>query len=494
MNPERFQKLRALFDQALSRPRDEREAFVLEVGGEDPELGDELRLLLEAHREDDVFLETVVDVRDTALQNGEMVGPYRVSGEIGRGGMGVVYLAEDTRLNRPVALKALSPELVSDPKQQQRFRREAMVAAALSHPSIATVYALEEVSGRFYIVSEYVPGPPLREEMASGSGMDPSRVIQIGLQLAGALAAAHERGVVHRDFKPENIVRVDDTRLKIVDFGLAIGPGALAGESRLTLSGTIVGTPTYMSPEQLRGEAVDFRSDIFSFGILLYELATGEHPFGSTTALGTSARILETPPAGIERLRQVCPGLDHIVLRCLEKLPGDRYPATRELVGDLVGLAPDTSRPESASRNAFAGGAASELHPRWWVVHQILVIALYTTMIVLVFVSNAPRSLGLLLGCGFLALGSGIWNGAMRVHLLFTLRFNRKEFGRELRRTVSLMRLVDLAFSLALVAAAGVILPDSQPWAAVFAAVAVCYAVVALIVEPTTVRSVFSAS
>jgi serine/threonine protein kinase len=498
MSSSRFRQLQEVFHAALGHAPEAREAFVREIRENDEALGRELMSLLEAHREGDRFLESGLIEDDVPLLAGQTVGPYRVVNEIGRGGMGVVYLAEDTRLGRRVALKALSPALVSDPRQQERFRREAMVAGSLSHPAIATIYALEEVDGRFFIVSEYVPGEPLRIE-SERAPLPIGRVLDIGLQLADALAAAHEKGVVHRDLKPENILCLDDRRLKIVDFGLALVGGSAPTHPRLTGTGMLVGTPSYMSPEQLCGETVDFRSDLFCLGILLYELLLGQHPFESGTVIGTSARILESDPGGLARLRVSASGLDRVIARCLEKVPDDRFGSAREVVAELQRLKQESS---SAPENAFASGstpahgpekeaAESELRSHWWIVHQVSVVALYMLMIILCFVLNAMYSAPLLIWSAFVALACGIWNGAMRVHLLFTLRFNRGALRKELDRAARLMWPIDLAFSLVLVGVGMNVLPESQPWAAVMAAVGICYGVVFFIVEPTTARSVF---
>ncbi len=222
---------------------------------------------------------------------GRSIGPYRIDREIGRGGMGVVYLAEDTRLHRSVALKALAPALLVDAKQKERLRREARAAASLSHPSIATVYALEEFEGDLYVVSEYVRGGNLRAYLEKGP-LPLATLLEVAVQTAEGLAAAHEKGVIHRDLKPENIVRYEQGNVKILDFWIALLSTPDPGTQRLTEVGTLIGTPAYMAPEQLEGESVDFRSDIFAFGILLYELACGSNPFESQTAISTIARIL----------------------------------------------------------------------------------------------------------------------------------------------------------------------------------------------------------
>jgi len=253
---------------------------------------------------------------------GTVRGPYRVVREIGRGGMGVVYEAEDTRLRRTVALKALPAEYARDPIRRERLTREARAAASLTHPSIATIYALDEIDGSLYLVAELVRGHTLRDELACGP-VPPDRLLPTLVELAAGLAAAHAAGIVHRDFKPENIVRCLDGRVKILDFGLA---RLASNESRLTQTGTTLGTPGYMPPEQLSGQDVDARTDVFAFGVVGWELATGIHPLGASAAdlMARMADMLDGhtgtpvgPPIPV-------PGLEPILRRCLRRNPAER--------------------------------------------------------------------------------------------------------------------------------------------------------------------------
>jgi serine/threonine protein kinase len=287
--PDDWERVTALFTAAMERPPSERDAFLSEACGGDEGLRREVISLLDAHARAGDFLETPVDeaavLRASALGpslEGRVVGPYRVEREIGRGGMGVVYLAEDTRLGRKVALKSLAPGIMSDERRRNRLRREARAAATLSHPGIATVYALEEIEDQLFIATEYVQGRTLRAELGQGS-LPAAAVAEIGVQIARALEAAHASGVVHRDLKPDNVIRTEDGGVKILDFGIAwidqaeAGPGA--EPSRLTESGAVMGTPSYMSPEQIEGAGVDARTDVFSLGVVLYELLCGSNPF-----------------------------------------------------------------------------------------------------------------------------------------------------------------------------------------------------------------------
>ena len=264
---------------------------------------------------------------------GRQIGSYRIAEEIGRGGMGVVYAAEDQRLGRMVAIKALPPEYTRDPARRARLTREARAAAALSHPAIATIYTLEETADGLYIVGELVRGRTLREELGDGP-LPPSRLVPTLLDIAGALDAAHRIGIVHRDLKPENVMRRDDGQIKVLDFGLARwepSPDA-PSMTRLTQDGVAFGTPGYMAPEQLGGGAVDARADLFSFGVVAWELASGEHPFGADPALALSnmAAIMEGRAA---LPGKALAGLDAIVIRCLRAAPADRYGSAAALLG-----------------------------------------------------------------------------------------------------------------------------------------------------------------
>ena len=292
MNPVRWQEINRLFHEALARDAAARDTFLREKTAGDPDLLEQVQTLLKSHYRSAGFLDEpawgiaadLVLGDDGGSLAGKHVGNYHVLKEIGRGGMGVVYSAEDGQLGRTVALKALTPEYTRDPLRRERLRREARAAAALSHPAIATIFALEDIDGELYIVSELVRGRTLREELRDGP-LPASQLVAVLVAIATALAAAHERGIVHRDLKPENIIRRDDGQIKVLDFGLARSPSRRdATSTQLTEDGVVHGTPGYMSPEQLRGAEVDARADIFAFGVLAWELATGEHPFETDSA------------------------------------------------------------------------------------------------------------------------------------------------------------------------------------------------------------------
>jgi len=228
------------------------------------------------------------------LPAGTRLGPYEIVAPIGAGGMGEVYRAHDDRLERDVALKVLPPDSVGDTERLERFVREARVLAALSHPHIVTIYSTEEADGIPFLTMELVQGRPLTELMASG-GLALSRLYELAVPLADAIAAAHDKQVTHRDLKPANIMVSSDGRLKVLDFGLAaIHAPADADQTQMALTqqGAVLGTLPYMSPEQVEGKAVDHRSDIFSLGVILYEMATGQRPFAGESRASLASSIL----------------------------------------------------------------------------------------------------------------------------------------------------------------------------------------------------------
>ncbi len=248
---------------------------------------------------------------DHQLQPGQVVGKYTIVRELGRGGMGRVYLATEQPLGRSVALKALSPELARDPVYRERFRREAKAAAALTHPGICTIYAFEEIDGSLYLASEFVDGRTLREEVESTPRPTVDLIRRTAEDFASALSSAHRQGITHRDLKPENVMRTTDGRLKILDFGLALvetRTGAFASMAgNLTLPRAVVGTPAYMAPEQLKGERADSRTDVFALGVVLYEYACGTHPFHADDIYAIAYRILHNEPTPIGHRRPDLP-------------------------------------------------------------------------------------------------------------------------------------------------------------------------------------------
>jgi serine/threonine-protein kinase len=277
---------------------------------------------------------------------GRTLSHYRILKQLGAGGMGIVYLARDTRLDRAVALKVLPQEFARDATLLARFRREAKTVAALNHPNIATLYSVEEADGVRFLTMELVEGQRLDALLAPG-GLPLPRILDLALPLTDALVAAHEKGIVHRDLKPTNVMVTKDGRVKVLDFGLAklavpggaMDPEATQGAavtSPLTSTGQVVGTVPYMAPEQLRGEAVDARSDLFALGIMLYELVTGQRPFTGKSLSDVTSSILRDAPTPMTALRPGLPrDIARIVGRCLEKAPRERFQTARDVYNEL---------------------------------------------------------------------------------------------------------------------------------------------------------------
>ena len=261
-----------------------------------------------------------------------MLSHYRLVEKIGAGGMGVVYRAHDTRLKRDVAIKVLSPQLISDPQLRRRFRREAQAAAAVTHSNIATIHEIDEANGVTFIVMELVDGRSLRSLIRDGP-LPINDVVRIASELAEGLARAHEARIVHRDLKPDNVLLASDRHVKILDFGLAklledrnaaqhaAASQVPTGTDEVTRQGQIVGTPSYMSPEQARGERADERSDIFSFGVTLYEMVTGKRPFVGRNRIETLAEILHTPAVSAASINTAIPPPPQ---RDPREVPGER--------------------------------------------------------------------------------------------------------------------------------------------------------------------------
>ncbi len=276
--------------------------------------------------------------RRMSLSPGERLGPYEILSTLGAGGMGEVYRARHLKLDREVALKVLPDELADDRQRRSRLEREARAASSLNHPNIVAIYDIAEAGARTYIAMELVAGSTLRQLLADGP-LPIEAVLDLFVQIADALARAHEQRIVHRDLKPENVMVTPEGRVKILDFGLAkpldgMAEGAADAPTvtRLTLEGGAVGTPDYMSPEQASGGIVDARSDQFAFGILLYEVLAGRRPFAGETRSAAVNALLHAPPAPLDKLRPDAPAaLLRIVLRCLEKQPARRFPSSREL-------------------------------------------------------------------------------------------------------------------------------------------------------------------
>jgi serine/threonine-protein kinase len=376
MTPERFQEVARLVGEALDLAPDDRAAFLAEACAGDPALRAEVESLLASslapggwldrdlldwaapllqadppeglggRRRGAGFLEGDALAGAAPLLEGETVaarggagriGPYRLERLLGAGGMGEVWLAHDQRLDRSVALKLLDPDLAADPSSRRRFLREARLASALDHPHVCTIHEVGEADGVAFIAMQYLEGATIKELLADGP-LPVSQWVPLALQVGEALAAAHARGIVHRDVKSSNVAVTTGGQAKVLDFGIAkrLADADAAEATQLTAVGSVLGTPGSMSPEQASGEAVDHRSDVFSLGVVMYEMATGDSPFVGFSRTEVLRAVVAHPhtPA-CERNPAVPAPLSRVIDRALAKTPGERYGAMRELLDDL---------------------------------------------------------------------------------------------------------------------------------------------------------------
>ena len=354
MTPERWQQVKQIFDSALKYRPEQRGAFLSEACSGDEELRSEVESLITSHEKEGSFIDEpayyvaaeMIANEKTELRSGYSIGSYEVISFISRGGMGEVYLAQDKRLNRKVALKLLPDAYTKDNDRLRRFEQEARAASALNHPNIITIYEIFQIDSTHAIATEFVEGETLRQRLAH-SRLSIIEALNIGIQIADALAAAHKAGIIHRDIKPENVMLRPDGYVKVLDFGLAklseqASPAVSTEAPTIqvrTGSGFVLGTAGYMSPEQARGLAVDNRSDIFSLGAVLYEIVARRKPFEGETPTDTLAAILKTEPPPLSHVvPEAPPELVRIVTKSLRKDREERYQVVKDLWLDLKAL------------------------------------------------------------------------------------------------------------------------------------------------------------
>jgi serine/threonine protein kinase/lipopolysaccharide biosynthesis regulator YciM len=343
MSADKWSQVKEILDAAIRRKPEERAAYLDDACDGNADVRNEVESLLSSFGRANGFMESsapesVTEIIET-FTVGQTLGKYEIVSLLGRGGMGEVYLARDLQLRRNVAIKVLPAVVASDRERLRRFEQEAIAASALNHPNILTIHEIGEADGVRYIVSEYVEGQTLRDRMATITVTD---AIDAAIQVSSALKAAHSSGIVHRDIKPENIMARDDGLVKVLDFGLAklteqISPLDAEGATLdhvATQPGTVMGTVTYMSPEQARGQDVDGRTDIWSLGVVLYEMLAGRPPFSGPSAVDTLAAILEKEQPSLSS-SAVSDGTSAVVTRALKKQARDRYQTSDELLRDL---------------------------------------------------------------------------------------------------------------------------------------------------------------
>jgi serine/threonine protein kinase len=363
VTPERWRVVTEIFHAALERPTAERSAYLVEVCAQDPSLRGDVEALLAGDDRADVAGDPLV-TGHAALSPGAVLGPYRVDALLDAGGMGEVYKARDTRLHRDVAIKVLPAHSSADVDARARFEREGRAIASLSHPNICAVFDVGHEAGHDYLVMELLEGDTLNQRLTRGA-FPITAVVDAAVELADALELAHARGLIHRDLKPENIFVTTRGQLKILDFGLAKMVAAVDGPTMqnavVTETAVVVGTIAYMSPEQLRGESLDGRTDLFSLGLVLYELATGQRAFTGATSAVVSAAILGQEPAAPRALRAELPvRLEEAILKLLEKDRVVRCQSAAELRADLMRVRRQMqSESARASAQAGSGGVAA---------------------------------------------------------------------------------------------------------------------------------------
>jgi eukaryotic-like serine/threonine-protein kinase len=388
MKLERWQQVDQVFQSALERAPAERAAFINEACGGDDALRREVEALLAADGEAESFIEApaytvaaplIVGSDPPSLQ-GKSIGHYQIVSLLGKGGMGEVYRARDTRLDRTVALKILPADVAADADRVRRFEREARAASALNHPNILTIYDIGVDDGRHFIAAELVEGVTLRQKL-EGRRLSPAEAVEVAAQVASALDAAHGAGIVHRDIKPENVMVRPDGLVKVLDFGLAklaeaappvVDSQAATLARNSTEEGAVLGTPRYMSPEQARGLKVDARTDVWSLGVLIYEVVAGCRPFSGDTPSDIIAAILEREPPPLSQYASDLPAeLGRIVAKALEKDREVRYQSAKELLADLRRLRRDLD----SAQTGVAGRPPGVVRlPRWLLWISVLVV------------------------------------------------------------------------------------------------------------------------
>ncbi|MCI0618662.1 serine/threonine-protein kinase, partial [bacterium] len=392
MDPERWKRIDEIFHAVLDREPSARAQFLAEACEGDDSLRKELERLIACHeKKSNLFDRPPSDVAAVLLAKQDTymdtISHYRILRKIGRGGMGEVYLAEDTRLNRKVALKLLPLEFTKDKERIRRFEQEARAVSALNHPNILTIHDIGQTESSSFIATEYIDGESLRQRMRV-SKVPLKELLTIMIQIAEALDAAHQAGIIHRDIKPENIMLRKDGYVKVLDFGLAKLTEPATGASDLetlarTQTGVVIGTFRYMSPEQARGLRLDARTDIFSLGVVLYELIAGRSPFEGATFSDVIAAILEKNPPALRAFGEFPEELQWIVTKALAKDADERYQTVKELLTDLKRV---KKRLEIEEQLKYSDRIAQPVAStrKWAVVVSLVLITLAAVILVLV--------------------------------------------------------------------------------------------------------------
>jgi hypothetical protein len=476
MTPQRWSQIKAVFHGALERPAEARAEWLRQECGDDSDLRTEVERLLKSHDTVGPFLEKPAEVTpedvvlagaedDGALWNaGDRVGEFEIVRPLGRGGMGVVYLAIDRRLPRNVALKSLPASLSSNPELRDRLRREALAASKIKDAAVATVYSFEEVDGHLLLATEYLEGQPLRALIDDGP-IDATAARSIALSVARGLRAAHDAGVIHRDLKPENIMVDPGGTAKIVDFGVArlASPNGTR-HTQLTQQGAMIGTPAYMAPELMLGGVPDARTDIFAFGVILHEMLTGRHP------MFAGASAASDPP------------LKRLADRARDPEPARRFASASEVVFALENLA-------TAPVEAETGAAARVRSARyWWDFHQGAAAVSYAVMLIPAWIARGQ--IGGIEGRSFFIATAvaALVASMLRLHLWFMSQQHASELAWARRRSAPWIRLADVMLVVSLVIGAGLVAAQSSI-DVVLLVLAVGVAIAFAFIEPSTARA-----
>ncbi|HKT80369.1 MAG TPA: serine/threonine-protein kinase [Vicinamibacterales bacterium] len=474
MTADEWARVRGLFDRALDEGGENPRAWVERQSHLDERIRNEVIALFEHEAAAGSFLEEPPPFQSPpSLQPGVQLGPYQIVREAGQGGSGRVYVAIDGRLGRRVALKSIRT-LGDKSSDRERLRREALAAASLTHPGICTVYALEELDDDLFLATEFVEGRTLRQEIASGP-LTIARVDESARAIAEALASAHDRGVIHGDLKPENVMRTYDGRVKILDFGLA----RLERAEDAGRSWVFAGTPGYMAPELINGQNPDLRSDVFALGVLLYEIATGTHPFAAATAAEMERRVLMHDPTPVATTRSdLQEPLLSVIERCLRKAPAERFASASE-ISRLVGA--NTASPVSSRAR------------QWWRIHHAVVIVLYATAALVSWRVAQAFGPGNRAANGvFAVIGIAATIGTIvRGHLLFTEGTQGLIARRESRRTALFTIAIDLVIALGIAVDSAIVAQPNVLSAVLMAALAVGLILARLLIEPSTTLAAF---
>jgi hypothetical protein len=413
LTPERWQQISRIFKSAISLDTEARAAYVAGQCGVDESLRAEVEKLIDSHQKaDDVnFIgglaaeegaallidENEAETEHRTLTKGQQLGSYVIVDLLGAGGMGEVYLAKDSRLDRTVALKVLAPDVASDKRRMQRFCQEAKVASSLNQPNILTIFEFGEIDGLTFLATEYIDGATLRDYLHNKE-LKLGEVLDIAVQVLAALDAAHEAHIVHRDIKSENVmIRRRDHVVKVLDFGLAkltekrssvlTNQESEAATEFKTAPHTLMGTVNYMSPEQVRAQTVDERTDIWSTGVMLYEMVTGSMPFKGATSSHTIVQILEKDPVPLRQQVKVPLELDRIVLKAMAKSPEDRYQTAKDMLIDLRNLKRQLDVEAEIERTSSPTMPRAGVHPEEaspWRKTRVLLFALIAMAVVTV--------------------------------------------------------------------------------------------------------------